>query len=136
MGNVINIVLLALSSSPWVAKSSNVFPDMCLEWYNIGCLGGDTALLTTGIWLRYTSNSTDLGEDEQSYSCRLWVNFNDSVPALEYYTGMNSRNITSVDYIIEQPEHGGGGCHCVNISLAKRCEFTSNSPTHKHRYST
>ncbi len=81
-------------------------------------IGGDRALLSTGIWLSYTSNSTDeTGTYDQTYSCRVWANYNSPLPELQYYEGAGTRNITSVSFIFEQPEHGGGSCHCFNVSI-------------------
>ncbi len=92
-------------------------PMLNIEWYEFSCIGGDRALLSTGLWLSYTSNSTDSnGADDRTYSCRVWVNYNSSLPELQYYEGAGPRNITSVSFNFEQPEHGGGSCHCFNIS--------------------
>ncbi len=93
-------------------------PTLNIQWYEFSCIGGDNALLSTGLWLSYTSNSTDeTGTGDQTHSCRVWVNYNSSLPELQYYEGAGSRNITSVSFIFEQPEHGGGSCHCFNISI-------------------
>ncbi len=92
-------------------------PKLCIQWYEFSCIGGDNALLSTGLWLNYTSNSTDeTGTVDQTYSCRVWVNYNSSLPELQYYEGADPRNITSVSFIFEQPEHGGGSCHCFNVT--------------------
>ena len=49
-------------------------------------VGGNKALLSTGRRLNYTSNSTGVnGGNEQSYSCRIWVDFNVSQALLQYY---------------------------------------------------
>ncbi len=99
-------------------------PMLNIEWYQFSCIGGDRALLSTGLWLSYTSNSTDeTVTEDQTHSCRVWVNYNSPLPELQYYEGAASRNITSVSFNFEQPEHGGGSCHCFNISgssLTKR----------------
>ncbi len=108
--------------------SSDSLPNLCLDWYNQQCVGGHAALLTNGLWLNYSSNSTDYeGEEEQSYSCLVWIDFNSSVPVLEYYEGNDPRNITGVKYVVEQPEHGGGGCLCVNISFPTDCRLSNES---------
>ena len=92
-------------------------PTLGIQWYDFSCIGEDRALLTTGLWLNYTSNSTDeTGADEQSYSSGVWVDYKSPLPKLQYYVGNSSRIITSVTYIIDQPEHGGGSCHCFNIT--------------------
>ncbi len=96
---------------------SRLLPTLSIQWYEFSCIGGDNALLSTGLWLSYTSNSTDeTGTDDQTYSCRVWVNYNSPVPELQYYEGAGPRNITSLSFTFEQPEHGGGSCHCFNVS--------------------
>ncbi len=115
------IFLLTMSHlSSWIETTSfNQPPTLSIQWYEFSCIGGDNALLSTGLWLSYTSNSTDeTGTDDQIYSCHVWVNYNSSLPELQYYERAGPRNITSVSFIFEQPEHGGGSCHCFNISAA------------------
>ncbi len=74
---------------------SSQLPRLSIQWYEFSCIGGDNAF--TGLWLSYTSNSTDeTGTDDQTYSCRAWVNYNFPVPELQYYEGAGPRNITSV----------------------------------------
>ncbi len=103
----------------------SVPPELDIRWYEFSCIGGDNALLSTGLWLSYTSNSTDEnGADEQTYSCRLWVNYNSTMPELQYYEGIGRRIITKVNLIFEQPEHGGGSCHCFNITGSTNSEMT------------
>ena len=113
-------LLTMLHLSSWTeTKSFNQPPTLTIQWYEFSCIGGDNALLRTGLWLSYTSNSTDeTGTDDQTHSCHVWVNYNSSLPELQYYEGAGPRNITSVSFIFEQPEHGGGSCHCFNISAA------------------
>ena len=113
-------LLTMLHLSSWTETTSfNQPPTLSIQWYEFSCFGGDNALSSTGLWLSYTSNSTDeTGTDDQTYSCRVWVNYNSSLPELQYYEGAGPRNITSVSFIFEQPEHGGGSCHCFNISAA------------------
>ncbi len=129
------ILLAILFSSCWIETTAdNQPPRLSIQWFEFSCIGGDRALSSTGLWLSYTSNSTDeTGADDQTYSCRVWVNYNSSLPKLQYYEGNVSRNITSVSFIFEQPEHGGGSCHCFNISessLIKR--LVVGGPETKH----
>ncbi len=99
-------------------------PSVDNQWYQFSCIGGDRALLSTGLWLNYTSNSTDeTGTDNQTYSCRVWANYISSLPELQYYEGAGPRNITSLSFTFEQPEHGGGSCHCFNVSINMTTSF-------------
>ncbi len=108
------IIIFALNET----TADNQPPRLSIQWFDFSCIGGDNALLSTGQWLSYTSNSTDeTGTVDQTYSCRIWVNYNSSLPELQYYEGAGPRNITSVSLIFVQPEHGGGSCHCFNISV-------------------
>ena len=109
--------LLYLFSLTKTSASNGLPPTLSIQWYQFSCIGEERALLTTGIWLKYTSNSTDeTATNEQSYSCSVWVDYNSPLPGLQYYEGNNARNVTSVSYMFEQPEHGGGSCHCFNIT--------------------
>ncbi len=117
---VIFLFAIMIHFSTWIETTSfNQPPTLSIQWYEFSCIGGDNALLSSGLWLSYTSNSTDeTGTDDQTYSCHVWVNYYSSLPELQYYEGNDSRNITSLSFIFEQPEHGGGSCHCFNVSTS------------------
>ena len=117
--------VLYLTYFPRIFGSKSTPPALCIQWYEFACIGGDLALLSTGLWLSYTSNSTALtGADEQTYSCSVWVDYNSPLPELQYYEGSDSRNVTSVSYKFEQPEHGGGSCHCFNVTDCNDSSFS------------
>ncbi len=69
------------------------------------CVGGNAALLTTGLRLTYEIKKYDLTE---SY----WIDFNSSVPTPN---NCSLSNVTEVDYSFVQPEHGGKNCHCFVV---------------------
>lgn len=127
-------VLTASLIISWLClvESDSVIPDtppLRLQWYDSDCFGEEYGLLSTGLWLFYTSNYTNPEQGNlQSYSCRVWIDFNSSLPRLEYYEGKGPKNINFVDYELYQPEHGGGTCHCVNVSFADD-NSTSSAPT-------
>ena len=133
---VFTLFLLMNKEATDVDGGSNTAPpNLCFQWNNQDCLGGDNALLSTGLWMNYTSNFSDeTGGRMLSYACQIWVYFNSTQPALDYCEGPGPRNITNVKYYLEQPEHGGGGCHCVNISFNNDCSFPNNSSGEIHRY--
>jgi len=83
------------------------------------CLGGDASLLSTGIWLKYNATSTrnagsGNGMEYEYYADQIEVKYNDSVPSLNYSSSQSSV-LTRVEYLIVQPEHGGGKCHCLDV---------------------
>ncbi len=96
--SLVTFLFTLLFSSCWVETTADNKPlTLSIQWYEFSCIGGDNALLSTGLWLSYTSIFTDeTGTGDQTYSCRVWVNYNSSLPELQYYEGAGPRNITSV----------------------------------------
>lgn len=116
---VIGIVLVICCTA---AESLFSPPGYSLEWSSRNCPGGDNALLSTGLWLRYNStfinDSNTLNSESlrtETYSSQIWINYNSILGELKYYDGPGPVNLTSVKYSFIQREHGGGSCHCVNI---------------------
>ena len=92
------------------------------EGYNLrsACLGGNATLLFTGIRLRYNATSTvgteGGGVEYECYADQVEVGYNDAAPTLKYWSNSSQhRNLTRVEYLIIQPEHGGGRCHCLKV---------------------
>ena len=106
----------------FVSKASFTFgnPQVSLRWMNESCIGGERGLLSTGIWI--SVNASDV--TGVCSTQRPMVAYNSSLPALDYYLA-NCSNISNITFEFEQPEHGGGFCHCVNI--------TFTNPTHEFR---
>jgi len=103
-----------------VSISSATNPGLSLDWRNTNCIGGDNGLLSTGLWLSLNaSDGTGL-----CYSNRSWIEY-DSFSSLSrlHESFLNCNRTSNVTFEFEQPEHGGGNCHCVQISF--------NSPTSK-----
>ncbi len=113
-------------------------PNLCFDWSSpapknvsgsfdlieASCLGGDAALLSTGVWLNYNvTYATPEGLYLGSYVNRVWVKYN-ATPFLEYGQENieQARNITTVQYHFHQPEHGGGRCHCLKVYFRANCE--------------
>ncbi len=75
------------------------------------CVGGDAALLTTGLRLTYEIKKYNLIE---SY----WIYYNSSVPAP---SNCSLSDVERVDYSFVQPEHGGKYCHCFEVFFEWNC---------------
>ena len=91
-------------------------PTVRFVWTNESCIGGERGLLSTGLWL--TFNASYKTGDSRCNN-RLWIEYNSSLPELlempcEQSNG-TSNEISNVTFELEQPEHGGGLCHCVEI---------------------
>ena len=102
------------------------------EGYNLqsACLGGNATLLFTGIRLRYNATSTvdaeGGGVEYEYYADQVKVGYNDAAPTLSYWSNSSQhRNLTRVEYLIVQPEHGGGKCHCLEVIFSE-CKHTAS----------
>jgi len=127
--NILLLQLFFITNRVITIQPATSSPNLRLEWTNEICPGEDRGLLSTGLSLSYTSNSTDeSGDDMQSYSCSIWVDFNYNLTDLTYYEGTRPRNISSMTFEFEQPEHGGGKCHCFVLN------YFSNSNQQTRRY--
>lgn len=128
----------------WVGEASpdRSVPPLCFRWisptptstshgYDLqgACLGGDATLLTTGVWLSYNATSTgNIGQPTETYLDRVWIDYNTTVPALEYQgDSSQSRVLARVEYTFVQPEHGGGKCHCFRVFFSENCNEDSSS---------
>ena len=86
-------------------------PQVILQWTNESCIGGERGLLSTGLWFSLKANN------EMGIVCSSnlqMIAYNSSLPALDSYFE-NCSTISNVIFEFEQPEHGGGLCHCVEI---------------------
>ena len=100
-------------------------------WYDLrsACLGGDDALLSTGIRLSYNATSTTSAAgvgvvDYEHYVGSVEVEYNGTAPLLKYWSNSSElRILTRVEYLFVQSEHGGGKCHCLQVSFRK-CNVT------------
>ena len=111
------IVWICLSTLIVIKTSLATIPHVNFVWTNENCIGGDRGLLSTGLWL--TFNVSDQKGDILC-SNRLWIEYNSS---LQDYLGVPcdqmSNNISNATFEFEQPEHGGGLCHCVRIDIGR-----------------
>ena len=95
-----------------VQTSLTKSPQMILQWVNESCIGGERGLLSTGLWLSLNaSNQTD-----QCSSARVWIEYNSSLPDIDSFL-VSCSAISNVTFEFQQPEHGGGLCHCVQIGF-------------------
>ena len=79
---------------------------------NESCIGGERGLLSAGLWLSLNaSNHTD-----ECSSARVWIEYNSSLPDIDSFF-VSCSTISNVIFEFEQPEHGGGLCHCVQIDF-------------------
>ena len=89
-------------------------PPVLFVWTNESCIGGERGLLSTSLWLTFNaSDQTGVNRCNNS----LWIEYNSSLPLetpCEQSNG-TSDEISNVTFAFEQPEHGGGRCHCVKI---------------------
>ena len=89
-------------------------PQVILQWTNESCIGGERGLLSTGLWFSLKENN------EMGIICssnrQLMIEYNSSLPALDFYLA-NCSAISNATFKFEQPEHGGGLCHCVRINF-------------------
>ena len=96
----------------FVRKTSLVInPDVNLMWTNESCIGGERGLLSTGVCITFNASN------EEGVVCsthRQMIAYNTSLPALDSYLE-NCSSILNITFDFEQPEHGGGLCHCVKI---------------------
>ena len=98
----------------FISKTSpSINPEVNLLWTNESCIGGERGLLSTGIWI--TFNASNVMGVVCSTRC-LRIAYNSSLPALDSYLG-NCSTISNITFYFEQPEHGGGLCHCVTIKF-------------------
>ena len=108
-------ILLVVEST--AAATSTATPDLNLRWTNEACVGGQLGLLSTGLWLSFNaSDRTGL-----CFANRVWIEYNSSPPYIQH----NCSSLVNMTIEFEQPEHGGGSCHCVGI------EFTNPTSTFK-----
>ena len=101
-----------------VQTSLNKSPQLSLRWVNENCVGGERGLLSTGLWLSLNaSNHTD-----QCSSARVWIEYNSALPDINSFL-VSCFTISNVTFEFEQPEHGGGLCHCVLIGFDSTTSF-------------
>ena len=82
------------------------------------CIGGERGLLSTGLWLSLNAyNHTD-----ECSSARVWIEYNSSLPDIDSFF-VSCSTISNATFEFEQPEHGGGLCHCVQIDFVNRTTF-------------
>ena len=86
-------------------------PTVRFVWTNESCIGGERGLLSTGLWLTFNAS------DQIYCTSRTWIEYN-SLQEFEEpceHSNVTSVEISNVTLEFEQPEHGGGLCHCVEI---------------------
>ena len=109
LGMIVLILLLVSSTAALITTQLNV----SLHWTNENCIGGERGLLSTG--LRLTLNA--FNETGLCYFNTTWINYNSPLPDLGRYCELCSGSISNMTFEFEQPEHGGGTCHCVQIDF-------------------
>ena len=114
---IMGIVWICLSTLIVIKTSLATIPHVNFVWTNENCIGGDRGLLSTGLWLTF-----NVSDQKGNIVCsnRLWIEYNSS---LQDYLGVPcdqmSNNISNATFEFEQPEHGGGLCHCVRIDIER-----------------
>ena len=112
---LVTFLFAVLYSSSWIETTAdNEMPRLSIEWYKFNCIGGGNALLSTGLRLNCTSDSTDeTGTYDQTYSNNFCV-INKIL--WQYYIGVCPRNIVNVDILFEQLQHGRGSFHSFRVN--------------------
>ena len=110
---------LLLVNESATATSTSTTPDVNLRWRtDKACVGGELGLLSTGLWLSF--NASD-GTGMCSTANHVWIEYDSSPPYIRH----NCSSLANMTMDFEQPEHGGGSCHCVEI------EFMNLTSTYK-----
>ena len=105
-------LLTCLSILLVVQTSLTKSPQLSLRWVNESCTGGGRGLLSTSLWLSLNaSNHTDAC----SSTC-VWIEYNSSLPDIDSYL-VSCSTISNATFELDQPEHGGGLRHCVQIDF-------------------
>jgi len=117
---VLLIVAAALTGAGVLRVSGLLSPlpsRFCTTWLHLDCVGGDKALVSTKVRVRYTYTESGLKKNEAGPT--LFDNDEDQRVYNLSYPFQNFRNETptSVEYSFEQLEHGGGDCNCVYIYI-------------------
>ena len=109
----LRMIVFILFLMKCTAATNTAGPNVSLQWINETCIGGDHGLLSTG--LRLTLNASN--ETGLCYFNTTWIKYNSPLPDLGRYCKNCSGSISNVTIEFEQPEHGGGACHCVQIDF-------------------
>ena len=98
---------------------------MNLQWTNESCIGGERSLLSTGVWITITVSGgmSPRGKDVRP-TRRQMIEYNSSlyIPDLDSYFE-NYSYVLNTTFEFEQPEHGGGLCHCVRINFTHEAKI-------------
>ena len=103
------------------SKTSLSNPDVNLQWTNESCIGGERGLLSTGVWVTLNVSGENSSGQTGIVGCsthRQMIEYNSSpyIPGLDSCIA-NYSTFSNVTFEFEQPEHGGGLCHCVDIEF-------------------
>ena len=115
-----DIIWICVSTLFFITSLTDSIPTVHFVWTNESCIGGERGLLSTGLWLTFNA-SNHTGYVLCSNHCRIEYNSSREVNLGEYCGEPN--DISNATFEFEQPEHGGGLCHCVWIYF----NYTTNS---------
>ena len=96
-------------------------PTVHFVWTNESCIGGERGLLSIDIWLTFNA-SYQMGDVRCSNHLRIAYNSSGE----KNFRGVceDEDEISRVEFEFEQPEHGGGLCHCVEINFGTSSSFS------------
>ena len=97
-----------------VKTSVASIPTIRFVWTNERCIGGERGLLSIDLWLTFNA-SDQTGNVLCSNHCRIEYNSSREVNFGKYCEKLE--DISTVTFEFEQPKHGGGLCHCVQIDF-------------------
>ena len=114
-------VLILLASK----TSLSINPEVILQWTNESCIGGERGLLSTGVWITLNVSGMSSGQTGvvRCSTHRQMMEYNSSL----YIPNLDSRfagcsMVSNITFEFEQPEHGGGLCHCLGIEFISPTE--------------
>ena len=111
----------------FISKTSlSINPDVNLLWINESCIGGERGLLSTGVWITLKVSGEMSSGKTGVVNCsthRQMIEYNSSF----YIQDLNSyladySTVSNITFEFEQPEHGGGLCHCVDIEFINQTQ--------------
>ena len=100
--------------------------EICYTWSSTDCPGEDRALGSTDVVLTYQYFCSQRSTNKTLIITR--TSFDEESCYNLTYEDNNSGgcdNIMRVEFTLEQQEHGGGGCNCVQICIDRVCQRDS-----------
>ena len=129
MGPLVEVLWFFCHIISAYSLSREGFPStMCLSYQaSEDCLGGRDALTFNGVWLNVSIfvRTDNMEANRYSEPDRQWIEMDmelgeeDYVQQIDLPTGDSLMNISGTvereEYYIEQLEHGGGQCNCLEV---------------------